>query len=75
MVRRENPRPGGRLQTWHRSTVENLGEMHVTEGSICIVLCLFGFWIQDRAVIPQRQQKAGKWYGGILEAAEQFMVR
>ena len=68
----ENPRPGGQVKTWHRCVVEDLREFRATEGSTELVPLVFGV---ETALWPTAAKKAGKWYRGILEAAERFMVR
>ncbi|MEP5351924.1 MAG: hypothetical protein ABJZ75_06195 [Luteolibacter sp.] len=72
MAGEENPRPGGQVKTWHRCIFDYLREFRVTEGSTELAPLVFGV---ETALWPTAAKKAGKWYRGILEAAERFMVR
>ena len=68
----ENPRSGGQFKTWHRCIVEDLREFRITEGSPEHSPLVFGV---ETVLWPTAVKEAGKWYRGVLEAAERFMVK
>ena len=68
----ENPRPGGQLKTWHRCIVEKLREFRATEGATEHSPLVFGV---VTALWSTAEKNAEKWYRGVLEAAERFMVK
>ena len=68
LVSGENPRPGRQFKTWHRRIVEDLREFRGTKINVTLPL---GVWSWDRAV----GHCNNKWYPGVLEAAERFMVK
>ena len=68
----ENPRTGGQCKTWHICVVEDPREIRAIEGSMECVPLVFGV---ETALWSTTAKKAGKWYRGILEEAERFMVR
>ena len=70
----ENPRPGGQFKSlaYSRCIIEDLREFRATEGSAEHSPLVFGV---ETALWSTAAKKAGKWYRGVLEAAERFMVR
>ena len=68
----ENPIPGGQFKTWHSCIVKDLREYRATEGSTEQFPLVFGV---ETALWPTAAKRAGKWYRGLLQAAERFMVR
>ena len=67
----EGRRPGGHPKTWHRCLVENLRVFRATERSTEHCPLVFGV---ETVVWTVAAKKVGKWYRGVLEAAERFMV-
>ena len=67
MAGEEDPRRGGQCKTWHRCIVKDLGELRATEGSTEHSSLVFGV---ETALWSTAAKKAGKWYRGVLEAAE-----
>ena len=68
----EGQRPGGLQKTWYRCLVEDLTVFRATEGSTERSPLVFGV---DTAVWTVAAKKAGKWYRGVLEEAERFVVK
>ena len=68
----ESPGPGGQSKSWHQCLVDDLRVFRATEGSTEHSPLVFGV---ETALWPMSAKKAGNWYRGVLEAAEQFMVR
>ena len=68
----EGPRPAGQSKIQHKCLVDDLRALRATEGSTEHSPLVFGV---ETALWPMSAKKAGNWYRGILEAAEQFMVR
>ncbi|MEP3868643.1 MAG: hypothetical protein ABJM32_09625, partial [Parasphingorhabdus sp.] len=67
-----SPKPGGQPKTWPRAIAEDLRVFKATEGSTEDSPLVFGV---GTALWPTAAKQTGKWYRGILEAAEQFMGR
>ena len=72
MTGEEGRRPGGQPNTWHRCLVEDFRVFRALEGSTKHCPLVFGV---ETAVWTVAAKKAGKWYWGVLEAAERFMVK
>ena len=68
----ENPRPAGQFKTGYRCIVEGLREFRATGGTTGLAPLVGGV---ETALWPIAAKKAGKWYRGVLEEAERFMVR
>ena len=68
----EGRRPGGQPKNWHRCLVEDLRVFRAKERSTEHCPLVFGVEI---AVWTIADKKAGKWYRGVLDADERFMVR
>lgn len=68
----EGRRPGGQPKSWQKCLAEDLKVFRATEGSTAQVPLVFGV---ETAVWTVAATKVGKWYRGVLKAAEQFMVR
>ena len=67
----ENPRSGGRCKAWQRCIVEDHREFRAMEGSTEVASLVLEV---ETALLSTGGEKAGKWYRGILEAVERFMV-
>ena len=67
MTGEEGRRPGGQPNTWHRCLVEDFRVFRATEGSTEHCPLVFGV---ETAVCTDATAKAGKWYRGVLDAAE-----
>ena len=65
----ENPRPGRQFKTWHICIVEDLREFRVTEGSTKHSPLVFEF---EPGLWSTATKKVGKWYRGLLQAAERL---
>ena len=59
-------------RTWHIYRVEHLKEFRATEGSTEVAPSVFGV---ETALWSTAAKKAGRWYRGVLEAAQRFMVK
>ena len=68
----ENPSHGRQCKTCNRCIVEDLREFRPTEGSTENSPVMLGV---ETALWSTATKKAGKWYRGVLEVAERFMVR
>ena len=68
----EGRRPGGQPKSWHRSLLDDLKAFDATKGSTEHSKFVFGV---EAEVWTVAAQKAGKWYRGVLEAAERFMAK
>ena len=67
----EGRRPGGQPKSCHRCLLEDLKAFDATEGSTEHSKLFFGV---EAEVWTVAAKKAGKWYRGVLEAAERFMT-
>ena len=67
----EGRRPGGKSKSWHRCLLDDLKAFDATEGSTEHSELFFG---AEAEVWTVAAKKAGKWYRGVLEAAERFMT-
>ena len=63
---------GVHSKTWRKCLVDGLGVFRATEGSMEHSPLVCGV---ETALWQVAAKKAGKWYRGILEAAERFTVR
>ena len=68
----ENPRPGRQIKTWHRCIVKDLREFRATKGPTEVAPLALRV---ETALWSTAAKMAGRWYPGILEAAERFKVR
>ena len=68
----EGRRPSGQPQSWYRCLLDDLKVFNATEGSTEHSKLVFGV---EAEVWTIAAKKAGKWYRGVLEAAERFMVK
>ena len=71
MTNGEGRRPGGQPKSWHRCLLGDLKAFDATAGST--EHCKLFFWAEAE-VWTVAAKKAGKWYRGVLEAAERFMT-
>ena len=65
-------RPGGQPKSWHRCLLGDLKGFDVTKGST--EQSKFGFGV-EAGVWTIAAKNAGKWYRGVLEAAERLMAK
>ena len=68
----EGRRPSGQPKSWYRCLLDDLKVFNATEGSTEHSKLVFGV---EAEVWTIAAKKAGKWYRGVLEAAERFMVK
>ena len=68
----EGRRPGGQPKSWHRCLLNDLKSFDATKGSLEHSKLFFGV---EAEVWTIAANKAGKWYRGVLEAAERFMAK
>ena len=68
----KNPGRGGPPNNWLRTLRDDLAVFRSTEGSTEYSPRHLGV---DTVRCAYASKKAGKWYQGILEAAERFMAR
>ena len=68
----ENPGPGRPERNWVKCLVDDLSVFRATEGSTKSVPLVFGV---ETVLWPTAAKKGGKWYRGVVEAAECFMTR
>ena len=67
----EGRRPGGQPKSWRRSLLD-LKAFDAKNGSTERSRLVFGV---EAEVWTVAAKKAGKWYRGVLEAAERFMAK
>ena len=67
----ENPGPGRPERNWAQCLVDDLRVFLATEGSTESVPLVFDI----ETVLWPTAAKGGKWYRGVVEAAESFMTR
>ena len=68
----ENPGPGRPEKNWAQCLVDDLRVFRATEGSTESVPLVFGV---ETVLWPTAAKKGGKWYWGVVEAAECSMAR
>jgi hypothetical protein len=68
----EGRRPGGQPKSWHRCLHDDLKAFESNKGSTEHSKLVFGVRAEEWTIAAK---KAGKWYRGVLEAAERFMVK
>ena len=68
----ENPGPGRPEKNWAQCLVDDLRVFRATEGSTESIPLVFGV---ETVLWPTADKKGGKWYRGVVEAAECFMTR
>ena len=68
----ENPGPGGTEKNWAQCLADDIRVFRATEASTESVPLVFGV---ETVIWPTAAKKGGKWYRGVVEAAECFMTR
>ena len=68
----EGRRPGGQPKSCQRRLLDNFKAFDATKGSTEHSKLVFGV---EAEVWTITAKKAGKWYRGVLEAAERFMAK
>ena len=68
----ENPGQGRAEKNWAQCLVDDLRVFRVTEGSTESVVLVFGV---ETVLWPTAAINNGKWYRGVVEAAECLMTR
>ena len=69
----EGRRPGGQSKSWHRYLLDDLKALDATKGTTVYSKRL-AFGVEAEVWTIAAANKAGKWYRGVLEAAERFMA-
>ena len=72
MVGGKNPGPGRPEKNWAQCLVDDLRVFGATKGSTESVSFMFGV---ETVLWPTAAKTGGKWYRGVVEAAECFMTR
>ena len=70
----EGRRPGGQSKSWHRYLLDDLKALDATKGTTVYSKRL-AFGVEAEVWTIAAANKAGKWYRGVLEAAERFMAK
>ena len=68
----EDRRPGRQPKSWHRCLLDDLKAFDATKGSTEHSKLFYGVGAEVWTIAAK---KAGKWYRGVLEAAERFMAK
>ena len=66
----KNPGQGRREKNWAQCLVDDLRVFRATEGSTESVPLVFDV---NKVLWPATAKKGGKWYRGVVEAAEYFL--
>ena len=74
MASGENLGPGRPAKNWAQCLVDDLRVFRATEGSTESVPLVFINSVET-VLWPTAAKKGGKWYRGVIEAAECFMTR
>ena len=68
----ENPGPGRPERNWAQCLAGDIRVFQATEGSTDSSPLLFGV---ETVLWPRAAKKSGKWYRGVVDAADRFMTR
>ncbi|CAM9337240.1 unnamed protein product, partial [Laminaria digitata] len=68
----ENPGPGRPENNWAQCLADDLRVFRATEGSTYSPPLVFGV---ETVLWPTAAKKGGKWYRGVVQAADCFMAR
>ena len=68
----ENPAPGRPENNWAQCLADGIRVSQANEGSTDSSPLLFGV---ETVIWPRAAKKSGKWYRGVVDAADRFMTR